>query len=149
MKKVLIIILLSLLIGCTKNINKEENLYNKYVNELKNIETSSENIPFEINFSIEEINEDFLSYTVLLDRKGILMNNIESILIHDKVSENAFPSIGILDSKITLDKDNTKKGIKLTGYIEKQNDITFKFMIKYISEENKEEKYFYIYNYRQ
>lgn len=149
MKKILIIILISILLGCSKNINEDKELYNKYIEELKNVETSSNIIPFEINFTVEDLGKDFLTYTVLVDRKEINMKNIEAILIHDKASENIFPSIGILESPITLDNISDKKGIKLTGYIEKQTNITFKFMIKYISEENIEEKYYYVYNYRQ
>lgn len=149
MKKITIIILIGFLLGCSKTIDKEKELYNNYIEELKQVETSSNNIPFEINFNIENINDDYLSYTVLLDRKEINMTNIEAIVIHNKESENIFPSLGILENPISLTDKDSIKGIKLIGYIEKQNNITFKFMIKYINEEKKEEKYYYIYNYRQ
>lgn len=149
MKKVYIILLILLIItGCKQeNINKEK--YNNYINELKEIEKTSENIPLDIEIKIEKLKNNILSYTVLVDRNELEMNQIEAILIHDKESDNIFPSIGIFEKPISLNKNKSKKGIKLTGYVEDLNNIYFKFMIKYINKDKKEEKYYYIYNYRQ
>lgn len=149
MKKIITILIILLTItGCNKESN-EMKTYKSYINELDKINESSENIPFDINIQVEQLEKNYLSYTILIDRKDLQMNNIEAIIIHDKETENIFPSIGIFDEKITLTDEKDKKGIKLTGYVEKYESITFKFMIKYKSEEDIEEKYYYIYNYRQ
>ena len=72
------------------------------------------------------------------------MNDIEALLIHNKVDDNVFPSIGIFDEKISLDDNTDKAGIKLSGYVENINDIEFKLFIKYKNEENIEKKYYYV-----
>ena len=151
MKKIILIIIsIFLIIGCSKSESKELKMYNAYVKELKNIEESNTDIPFEINIKVNKLENNILSYTALLDRKNITMKNIEALLIHDKKTENSFPSIGIFEETITLDENNKEKGIKLTGYLNNDNtNITFKFMIKYTDNEEKEHKYYLIYNYRQ
>ncbi len=151
MKKIIILfITLILLTGCIK---KEESMelkkYNKYILELKEKEIKEENIPLSIKINVEEYKNNILSYTALIDRNDLVMKNIEAILIHNIETENAFPSTGIFDEKLTLDDSSKEKGIKLTGYVEKQEKIEFRLMIKYKDQNNKEQKYYYKYNYRQ
>ncbi len=149
MKKILIVIIgLFLSVGCTKQ-NNELAVYNSYIDELKGVTNSSENIPFTINITVNKLDNNYISYTSIVDKNNITMNDIEAILIHDKETNSIFPSLGIFEPKISLNNESAEKGIKLTGYMEPLNHITFKFLIKYKNIDNIEEKYYYIYNYRQ
>lgn len=149
MKKLLIIITcLCLLTSCKTNDNNSELIYNSYINKLQNINEEKVNKDLSINFIVEEFDEDFLNYTVLIDKNTLVMNEVEALLVHDKQSINSFPSIGIFDDKINLN-ESSKKGIKLSGYVEKTSNITLKLLIKYKNKEGIEEEYYYIYKYHQ
>ncbi len=149
MKKILIIITcLCLLTSCKTNDNSSELIYNSYIKKLQSINEEKVNKDLTVNFIVEEFDEDFLNYTVLIDKNELVMNEVEALLVHDKQSINNFPSIGIFDDKINLN-NTSKKGIKLSGYLEKTNDVIFKLLIKYKDESNKEEEYYYIYNFHQ
>lgn len=150
MKKMLIVLItLFLTLGCALEEKTELSTYEKYIKELKKIDESSKDIPFDIEIKIAKITEDYYTYIALIKRNELEMNEIEALLIHNIESENEFPSLGILDEKVSLKKDDTKLGIKLTGYIEEETDIVFKLMIKYKDKDKKDQKYYYIYKYRQ
>jgi len=150
MKKVLVIILTTiLLIGCSNKETKQMKIYDDYIEYLESVDKSSKDIPFNVEISVNKITDGLMSYKALIDKEDLTMNDIEAILIHDKKSENAFPSIGIFEDKISLDKNSTEKGVKLNGYIEEQEEVEFKLLIKYKDENKKEKKYVYVYNYRQ
>lgn len=150
MKKVLLIILTTiLLVGCGNEETKQMKIYDDYIEYLESVEKSSEDIPFKVEITVNKITDGILSYKALIDKENLNMNDIEAILVHDKKSENAFPSIGIFEDKISLDDKSTEKGVKLSGYIEEHESIEFKLLIKYKDENKKEKKYVYVYNYRQ
>lgn len=150
MKKVLLIILTTiLLVGCRNEETKQMKIYDDYIKDLESVETSSKDIPFNIEITVNKLTDGIMSYKALIDKEELTMNNIEAILVHDKKTENAFPSIGIFEDKISLDKESNEKGVKLTGYIEEHEEIKFKLLIKYKDENKKNKKYVYVYNYRQ
>ncbi len=151
MKKIiLMLITLILLTGCfKKEENKAYTKYQKLISELQKIKSSSENIPLNIEINVTEYENNILSYTALINKNDTEMNDIEALLIHNIETENEFPSIGIFDEKISLNKKDKEKGIKLTGYVEKNDKIDFKLLIKYKDNKGKTQKYYYTYNYRQ
>lgn len=130
MKK-LLVLLCFLLVGCSNSV------YDDYVKELKNSEASSE-IPFDIEFNIDNVNENRIIYQVIIDNPKVDASNVKALVIHDAKTEDIFPSVGIVDEAINL---NEQKGIILMGYINKTEDINFKVLIE------TDQKYIYTYNY--
>ena len=130
MKK-LLVLLCFLLVGCSNSV------YDDYVKELKNSEASSE-IPFDIEFNIDNVNENRIIYQVIIDNPKVDASNVKALVIHDAKTEDIFPSVGIVDETINL---NEQKGIILMGYINKTKDINFKVLIE------TDQKYVYSYNY--
>lgn len=135
--------------GCKNEESKEVIYYKDLIEELSNVDNSSNDIPINIEIKVEEMPKGILRYTVLVNRNGLVMKDVEAIIIHDKETTNVFPSLGIFEDAVTLNNDSKELGIKLTGYVEKYDKINFKFLIKYKNDKGKEEKYFYVYNYRQ
>jgi len=70
------------------------------------------------------------------------MKDIEAILIHDKETDNVFPSLGIFEDKITLKNESKELGIKLTGYVENGDNMNFKDIPLEISYKNVGEEKF-------
>lgn len=130
MKK-LLVLLCFLLVGCSNSV------YDNYVKELKNSEPSSE-IPFDIEFNIDNVNENRIIYQVIIDNPKVDARNVKALVIHDAKTEDIFPSVGIVDETINL---NEQKGIILMGYINKTEDINFKVLIE------TDQRYVYNYNY--
>ena len=130
MKK-LLVLLCFLLVGCSNSV------YDDYVKELKNSEASSE-VPFDIEFNIDNVNENRIIYQVIIDNPKVDASNVKALVIHDAKTEDIFPSVGIVDETINL---NEQKGIILMGYINKTEDINFKVLIE------TDQKYVYNYNY--
>ncbi len=130
MKK-LLVLLCFLLVGCSNSV------YDDYVKELKNSEPSSE-IPFDIEFNIDNVNENRIIYQIIIDNPKVDASSVKALVIHDAKTEDIFPSVGIVDETINL---NEQKGIILMGYINKTEDINFKVLIE------TDQKYVYTYNY--
>ena len=158
MKKILVIIILIIaLSGCSTNESDELKLYNSYVKELKQVEKSNNNIPFNINVYVDKIIETEVMYRVIIDKPQIPLRNIETIVIHDKNTQDIFPSSGIFDDKLSLIPDvinkssNYVEGIILIGYIPYEEDIknlnaTFKVLVKYEDDDGITHKVFYSIN---
>ena len=130
MRKILLLICI-LLVGCSNSV------YDNYVKELKNSEPSSE-IPFDIEFNIDNVNENRIIYQVIIDNPKVDASGVKALVIHDAKTEDIFPSVGIVDETINL---NEQKGIILMGYINKTEDINFKVLIE------TDQRYVYNYNY--
>lgn len=145
MKKILIILLLMLLCGCTSS---EKNIYLDYINELKEVKTSSKTYPFSIEVKYDKIIDREVRYQVILDNVKEDITDIEMICYHDKKTSDIYPSIGIFDDKESLYKDKKPSGLILVGYIPYKKDIdnfhiTMKVLIKY-KINNKEYKIHYV-----
>lgn len=132
MKKVVLILMCFLIIGCT---NRE---YDNFVLKAKDSNISDE-IPFDINFYIDD-SEEILIYQIIIDNSRLELNDIKAIVIHDVKTDNIFPSIGVVDEPIDLNSE--VKGINLIGQTSKQ-DIEFKV---YIETNNTSYAYIYRYN---
>ena len=143
MKKILWIILLSLLLsGCSNKYTNEEIVYNNYVNDLKKTTQYNYVIPFDLEVYVDKIIETEVMYRVIIDNPKVSLRNIEALVIHDKHSEDIFPSSGIFESKLNLipgvinKSSNYVEGIILAGYIPFEGDIKnlnakFKILFKY------------------
>ena len=132
MKKLLV--LLILLVGCSK-----PSVYDMYVSELKKNDNISENIPFDIQFYIDNVNEGRIIYQVVIDNPKVEATSVKALVIHDIKTNDVFPSVGLVDDPIDLSKE---KGIILIGYVNKLKDIKFKVLI-----ETENDQYVYEYNY--
>ena len=148
MKKIILVLILLIVIltGCSKESN-EYKIYKNYIKELNESKIVSSDIPFDIEVYTEKIIDNEITYRVIIDNPKEDIKNIEAIIIHDKYTEDIFPSTGIFDDKLnlipeTIDKDkNYVKGIILTGYIPFEGDIndlnaTFKVLVKYTDKFN-------------
>ena len=145
MKKIIIILLLILLCGCTSS---EKNIYLDYINELKEVKTSSKTYPFDIEVKYYKIIDREVRYQVILDNVKEDITDIEMICYHDKKTSDIYPSIGIFDDKESLFKDKKPSGLILVGYIPYKKDIedfhiTMKVLVKY-KIKNKEYKIHYV-----
>lgn len=132
MKKIFILLLV-LLTGCSNNV------YDNYVKELKEANNTTE-IPFDINFYIDEVNEDRLIYQVIIDNFNSDLTDVKALVIHDVNTNDIFPSVGIVDESIDINENN--KGIILVGYVDKKDKINFKVLVQ-----TSASKYIYFYNY--
>ena len=145
MKKIIIVLLLILLCGCSSS---EKNIYLDYINELKEVKTSSKAYPFDIEVKYDKIIDREVRYQVILDNVKEDITDIEMICYQDKKTSDIYPSIGIFDDKESLFKDKKPSGLILVGYIPYKKDIdnfhiTMKVLVKY-KIKNKEYKIHYV-----
>lgn len=149
MKKILsIIILMFLLTACSTNLTNEEKTYNEYVSYLKQNINYESNLPFDLEIYVDKIKETEVMYRVIIDNPKVSLRNIEALVIHDKYTEDVFPSSGIFETKLNLipgvinKSSNYVEGIILAGYIPFEDDIknlnaSFKLLFKYEDDEGK------------
>ena len=135
MRKILLLICI-LLAGCSKST-----IYDTYVKNLKENNNISEKIPFDIEFYIDNVNENRIIYQVIIDNPKIETDNVTALVIHDGETNDIFPSVGIVDDKVDL---NIDKGIILLGYVDQTSNINFKVLI-----ETNNNQYVYQYKYWQ
>ncbi len=149
MKKILkfLICFIFLLTGCANQaISKEKLTYQKYINELNSINNSTEIIPFDIEIKVDKLTNDINMYQFIMDNVSESLYDVEALIIHDKKTDDIFPSIGVFDNKENLLKNKKPTGIVLVGYIDndKSKNITFKVLIKYKDSNNKKHKVYYV-----
>lgn len=136
MKRLLTLFLCILLFGCSKPTT-----YDTYVTALKQENLVSENVPFDVNIYMDEVNETKWIYQVVIDNAKEELKDIKALAIHNVKTKDVFPSVGIVDESITLNEKT--KGINLIGYVDKKEEIEFKIFV-----ETNGKKYIVIYNYR-
>ena len=152
MKKLITILLISiiLLTGCTdKKVVKEKEKYIKYIQELKSINKTTKDVPFDVEVKFDKLTNDEVRYQIIIDNVKEDLYNIEAIVIHNKQTNDIFPSIGIFDDKENLLKDKKPSGIILVGYIDYQKDIEdfkckLKLLVKYKTKDKKAHKVYYV-----
>ncbi len=152
MKKLITILLISiiLLTGCTdKKVVKEKEKYIKYIQELKSINKTTKDVPFDVEVRFDKLTNDEVRYQIIIDNVKEDLCDIEAIVIHNKQTNDIFPSIGIFDDKENLLKDKKPSGIILVGYIDYQKDIEdfkckLKLLVKYKTKDKKAHKVYYV-----
>lgn len=158
MKKNLFIIMITIiclisLLGCTnnkkepkKNIETEKSTYIKKVQKLKKIKKSTEDLPFEVEVKYEKM-KDEMRYQVIIDNPKNDIKNISAIAIHNKQTDDVFPSVGIFDKKVNLIKDKKPSGVILVGYFPYKGAIDelkvqMKVLIEYKMDNKKYTSYY-------
>lgn len=140
------IIAILIIVGCDNNkVTNEYKIYEKYIDELENTTNFIEQNNYDLEIEIEQINEKESMYVLTLDNVKTDMYEIEVIVIHNKNTEDIYPSSGIYEEKIDISKnDEEVKGIQLIGFIENTENIEFKTLIKYKDSNGESKKDYYI-----
>lgn len=130
MKKtlLLIVLLLFVLTGCKNEEESEKSEYLAMKSDLlaKEEFTDVSDIVCDITFSLDRLDEEKVTYSVILNNPKENMNDIKAIVVHNYYTEEVFPTIGLFDKSTDLlvngqnDKDSS---VELTGNIETTNDI--------------------------
>lgn len=116
-----------LITGCA---NKEEKDKNEYLaiksNLLENTNFERiENLNCDVTVSVDRINEEEISYRVIIDNPKENMNDIKAMVVHNYYTEDIFPSLGLFDDAESLIVGNEEvRGIELVGYIDTIKDIS-------------------------
>ncbi len=152
MKKLILIILvigiLCFLPFVKLNDNINVNVYNEYLNELEMYNgVYDKTLPFNIEINLEELSKGQYIYELKIDNAKYKCENLEILIVHNKETEDIFPSLGIVEDKLTLwnitdKKSNIAKGILLMGYVQSVDDIEFRVLIKYKIDDKKYTKYY-------
>lgn len=154
-KLFLIIISITLLTGCNNTLLSVENeVYYSYIDSLEKSNAVNDYIPFNIEVYVDKIIETEVMYRVIIDKPKTSLRDIEVIVIHDKYTEDIYPSSGIFESKYSLIPDvinkssNYVEGIILVGYIPfdqelESLDATFKVLFKYKDDQGVEKEIIY------
>lgn len=137
MKKIIVLLFISMFIftGCTKTNKKEEiqkSTYIKDVQKLKKVKESSSNLPFTIEVKYDKV-KDELRYQVIIDNPTKEIKSVKALAVHNKQTDDVFPSVGIFDKKVDLIPNKKPSGVILVGYVpyEKDIDMKIKVMISY------------------
>ena len=157
---VLIVLSLFVFVGCTNVKDKEKvdkvqktnkieskkDTYIKYVKQLKKIKESDQDLPFKVDVVYEKMTEE-VRFQVVIDEPTSEIKNIRALAIHDKQTDDVFPSIGIFDKKMNLIPDKKPSGVILVGYIPYEGemedfDVEMKVLIEYEYEGNKKTSYY-------
>ncbi len=144
MKKLYLLIVLLLLVGCSTKEEDNKYAYLEYKNNLEERKDFyvKEELDFKFLFNIEK-KGDITIYSLIIDNPRINMYNIKALLIHDGIAEDAYPSVGIFDKPMSL-LTGIDNEIRLEGST--TNDVenmNFKLYIEYTDENNKEYKVYY------
>lgn len=142
MKRVFLILIITLVSGCGE-------LNNKYINSIADLDRqlySSDNIPFNIEISLDELIDTEWRYTVVIDNPVKKFTEVSALVIHNYELSDVFPSVGIVDEPVNLSSSSDvdySKGIILVGYIpSKFDEIEFKVMIEYKDDDEIKKVYF-------
>ena len=147
MKKILVVIVLLLLTGCTNKVEEDKYAYLEYKNNLEEQKdfVSQESLEFNTYFNLVRETEEKVTYSLVIDSPKVNMNNVKALLIHDFVTDDVFPSVGIFDEPVTLHKDSNDK-IVLEGSIQTIDDISdtkFKLYLEYVDGDGLENSIYY------
>ena len=153
MKKLLVLILLILCVGCSRE-EVMQTSYNTYMKNLLSVNENSSYIPCDIEITYDKITEDEVSYQVTIDNPKENMRNINMVVSHDKETDDGYPSIGVFDLEpINLSVEQTKedpnKGIVLVGYFKYSGeledlDAEFKVSVNYVNDAIEEKTVYFV-----
>lgn len=139
MKKAFLLLMILFLVGCTNQKSLEKQYY-KYINDVNECEYFEDTkYPFDINITLEKLNNNYLIYRVYMDNPKEDLYDIKALITHNYKTNDVFPSSGLYENPLNLMMNESSKdyvkGIILSGYIEtnkniKDIDITFKTLIK-------------------
>lgn len=144
-----------IVVGCSKNsstnnnenVEKEKESYIEYVQKLKKVTESSSEIPFDIDVTYDKLNDEEVRYQVVIDNPKENIKNIKALAVHNRQTDDIFPSIGIFDDSVDLLLESESKGVILVGYIPYEGDLDdfdckMKVLISYEIGEKKYTSYY-------
>ena len=153
MKKLLVLILLILCVGCSQE-EVMKTTYNTYMKNLLSVNENSSYIPCDIEITYDKITDNEVSYQITIDNPKENMRNINIVVSHDKETDDGYPSIGVFDlDPINLSVEQTKedpsKGIVLVGYFKYSGeldnlDAEFKISINYVNDAIEEKTVYFV-----
>lgn len=151
-KSIILVSILFILVGCSSDkLSLEKDDYLVFKEELleQTNFTNSEDLNFDINISIDRVNDEEISYRAIIDNPKENMYNVKALVVHDYFTEEIFPSIGIFDNSVDLLVDSKDvKGINLVGYIKttkeiKDLNLDVRVYIEYINDSKEAIKIYY------
>ena len=129
MKKILIVlfVFIFILTGCTsqkvsRKNEKEKKVYIKYIQKVKKVKESSSDLPFTVEIKYDKVDSE-LRYQVIIDNPTNEIKDISAIAVHNKQTDNVFPSVGIFDKKVNLIPNKKPSGVILVGYVPYEKNI--------------------------
>ena len=142
-----LIISIFLIIGCVTKTDKTTNqktnktqernkdVYIKYIKKLKKVKKTTEDLPFTVEVKYEKMKNE-VRYQVIIDNPTTEITDLSAISVHNKQTDDVFPSVGIFDKKVKLIPDKKPSGVILVGYIPYSGsmddlDVEIKTLISY------------------
>ena len=120
MKKgyILLFLMLVLLMGCDNHKEEVKNDYLSMKSDLLKVTdfSSLEDINCDVSVFIDRIDDERVSYEMIVENPREDMNNVRALLIHNYYTEQLFPSVGIFEDAVSL-KTNSDDKITLKGEI--------------------------------
>lgn len=133
--------------GCSNEVEEQKEAYTQIKKDLLVQEefTSNEDILFNITTSVERQTAEQVKYEVIIDNPEEEMHNVKVLVMHNYLTNEVFPSIGIFEESPNL--LSGEENIVLTGNIDTTKDIMdLNLMIKiYVEYEDKEGEIHQIY----
>ena len=150
-KRILMVLLLFTLFGCSNTTNKEEDK-SEYIAIKSNLLEEKEymlkeELPLDIEINIDRMDESKVDYSVVFSNPDENMHDIEAMVVHNYYNEDMFPTLGLFNDKGELLKDSDEV-IKLKDIINTNKNLgtiglELKIYIKYIDDDgNKKEIYY-------
>ena len=141
MKKILVIIFTCMfLCGCENKEAYKKQLFSS------NMFTNDENLPLKININLKK-EKSFINYNIILSAAQEDLNEMQVLVVHNQITNEVYPSLGIFNEKGTL-RSNDNSKLELNGSFESNQDIeevvvNFKFVIKYTDNEGRKKIIYY------
>jgi hypothetical protein len=129
MKKILLLLLIILLTGCS---TYKDRVYDHYYQELLTTTNYASEYNYDINITYDYLSNDELMYQVIIDNPKESISDLQVIVLHNIETNDIFPSYGFYGDE--MDNNIPFKGINLLGYIDTNNindELVFKVMVKY------------------
>lgn len=147
-KRILWILLLFVLVGCSTKEEDEKSDYIAIKSHLLEEETYTigDELPLDIVVNIDRIDEEEVDYRVVFSNPKEDMHDIEAMVVHNYYNDDLFPTIGLFDSKGELLMGD-KNTLELKDTIETNKNLSsinleLKIYIKY-KDKNGEKKEIY------
>ena len=67
--------------------------------------------------------DDEVRYQVIIDNPTNNITDVKALAVHNKQTDDVFPSVGIFDKKVKLIPNKKPSGVILVGYIPYEGDI--------------------------
>jgi len=148
-KRILWIVMLFLLVGCSTKEEKEKNEYIAVKSNLleETTYTLSSELPLDIRVELDRLEEEIVDYKVIFSNSKEDMYDIEAMVVHNYYNDDLFPTIGLFDEKKDLLK-SSEDTIELKDTIKTNKnlstiDLELKIYIKYKDKNGKNKEIYY------